>query len=169
MKVSEVIPLIESDGWQLIVGQLEIAGLTSFNRVGNAPRVDGEQTRTSLGARGVAHAVKRRKGAIQSFSTTGGDARKSPTRQVPTKPGKVTIAGKQGDRLFQCRVGPTRFERRPTIRKHREFMVGRRGEAPLVPPYRLHRPNKAMALAGKPSVNVPPGTLNSILKQAGLK
>ncbi len=25
-------------------------------------------------------------------------------------------------------------------------MVGRRGEAPLVPPYRLHRPNKAMAL-----------------------
>ena len=25
-------------------------------------------------------------------------------------------------------------------------MVGRRGEAPLVPPYRFRRPNKAMAL-----------------------
>ena len=25
-------------------------------------------------------------------------------------------------------------------------MVGRRGEAPLVPPYSLRRPNKAMAL-----------------------
>ena len=28
-------------------------------------------------------------------------------------------------------------------------MVGRRSEAPLVPPYRLNRPNKAMALPGK--------------------
>ena len=27
-------------------------------------------------------------------------------------------------------------------------MVGRRGEAPLVPPYRFRRPNKAMALRG---------------------
>ena len=53
-----------------MVGQLEIAGLTSFNRVGNAPRVNGEQTRMSLDTRGVAHAVKRRKGAIQSCSTT---------------------------------------------------------------------------------------------------
>ena len=30
----------------------------SFHRAGNAPRVDGEQTQTSLDARGVAHAVK---------------------------------------------------------------------------------------------------------------
>ena len=37
--------------------------------------------------------------------------------------------------VFQCRVGPARFERRPTIGKCRENMVGRRGEAPLVPPY----------------------------------
>ena len=52
----------------------------------------------------------------------------------------------QGHRLFQGRVGPARFERRPTIRKHREIMVGRRGEAPLVPPYSFRSPNKAMAL-----------------------
>ena len=30
-------------------------------------------------------------------------------------------------------------------------MVGRRGEAPLVPPYKFRRPNKAMALAMPPS------------------
>ena len=39
--------------WALVVGQHEIAGLPSFNRVGNAPRVDGEQTRMSLDVRGV--------------------------------------------------------------------------------------------------------------------
>jgi predicted RNA binding protein YcfA (HicA-like mRNA interferase family) len=35
----------------------------------------------------------------------------------------------------------------------------------------LHHPSKAgtVTVAGKPSVEVPPGTLNSILKQAGLK
>ncbi len=37
--------------------------------------------------------------------------------------------------LFQCRVGPARFERRPTIRTHRELTVGRRGESPLVSTY----------------------------------
>jgi hypothetical protein len=34
-------------------------------------------------------------------------------------------------------VGPTRFERRPTMNSLREMIVGRRGEAPLVPPYIL--------------------------------
>ena len=43
-------------------------------------------------------------------------------------------------------MGPARFERRPTIVKHREIMVGRRGEAPLVPPYTSPCFNKAMAL-----------------------
>ncbi len=52
----------------------------------------------------------------------------------------------QGHRLFQRRVGPARFERRPTIGNRREFMVGRRGEAPRVPPYKFRRPNKAIAL-----------------------
>lgn len=35
----------------------------------------------------------------------------------------------------------------------------------------LHHPSKPgiVNVAGKPSVEVPPGTLNSILKQAGLK
>ena len=34
-----------------------------------------------------------------------------------------------------------------------------------------HRPNKAgtVTVSGKPSVEVPPGTLSSVLKQAGLK
>lgn len=34
-----------------------------------------------------------------------------------------------------------------------------------------HHPRKpgTVTLAGKPSVDVPPGTLNSVLKQAGLK
>ena|GEM_PF-2644357 len=29
--------------------------------------------------------------------------------------------------------------------------MGRRGEAPLVPPYSFRRPNKTMALTGKPA------------------
>ncbi|MDP1675037.1 MAG: type II toxin-antitoxin system HicA family toxin [Burkholderiales bacterium] len=35
----------------------------------------------------------------------------------------------------------------------------------------LHHPTKpgTFTVAGKPSVDVPPGTLNSVLKQAGLK
>lgn len=35
----------------------------------------------------------------------------------------------------------------------------------------FHHPSKngTVTIAGKPSVDVPPGTLNSILKQAGLK
>ena len=57
------------------------------------------------------------------------------------------LAEQAGHRLFQGRVGPAQFERRPTIGNRREFMVGRRGEAPLVPPYRLRSPNKAMPLA----------------------
>ncbi|MDP1648546.1 MAG: type II toxin-antitoxin system HicA family toxin [Rubrivivax sp.] len=34
-----------------------------------------------------------------------------------------------------------------------------------------HHPTKAgtVTVAGKPSIDIPPGTLNSILKQAGLK
>ena len=67
-----------------MVGQLETAGLTSFNRVGNAPRVDEEQTRTSLDARGVAHAVKRRKGAIQSWPTTSSVATEISRRANPS-------------------------------------------------------------------------------------
>jgi hypothetical protein len=35
----------------------------------------------------------------------------------------ITFRHNQGHRLFQGRVGPTRFERRPTIRKDREIMV----------------------------------------------
>ena len=35
------------------------------------------------------------------------------------------------------RVGPARFERRPTIWKRRKIMVGWRDDAPLVPPYIL--------------------------------
>jgi predicted RNA binding protein YcfA (HicA-like mRNA interferase family) len=35
----------------------------------------------------------------------------------------------------------------------------------------LHHPTKpgTVTVAGKPSVDVPPGTLNSVMKQAGLK
>jgi len=35
----------------------------------------------------------------------------------------------------------------------------------------FHHPNKSgtVTIAGKPSVDIPPGTLNSILKQAGLR
>ena len=34
-------------------------------------------------------------------------------------------------------MGPARFERWPTQKKHRELMVGQCGETPLVPPYSL--------------------------------
>ena len=43
------------------------------------------------------------------------------------------------------RVGPARFERRPTLGNRREIMVGRRGEAPLFPPDSLSNRNWAMA------------------------
>ena len=52
----------------------------------------------------------------------------------------------QGHRLFQSRVGPARFERRLTIRKRREFVVGRRDETPLVSPDILSSHIKALAL-----------------------
>ena len=52
----------------------------------------------------------------------------------------------QGQRLFQRRVGQAQFERRTTIVPTLEIMVGRRGEAPLVPPYIQPRFKKALAL-----------------------
>ena len=52
--------------------------------------------------------------------------------------------------LFQRRVGLAQFERRPTIGNRREIRVGRRGEAPLVPPYSFRSLNKAMALEESP-------------------
>ena len=46
------------------------------------------------------------------------------------------------------------------------FLVRQRGSH-----RQLHHPTKpgTVTVAGKPSVDVPPGTLNSVLKQAGLK
>ncbi len=46
------------------------------------------------------------------------------------------------------------------------FVVRQRGSH-----RQLHHPTKpgTVTVAGKPSVDVPPGTLNSVLKQAGLK
>ena len=43
-------------------------------------------------------------------------------------------------------MGPARCERRPTIEKRLTIVVGRRGEAPLVPPYILPSFKKALAL-----------------------
>ncbi len=45
--------------------------VSSFNRVGNAPRVGGELASTSLNPRGVAHAVKRGQGARPSYGIAG--------------------------------------------------------------------------------------------------
>jgi len=39
---------------------------------------------------------------------------------------------------------------------------------PMGGQFAIHRP-QVVTVAGKPSLDVPPGTLNSILKQAGLK
>ena len=52
--------------------------------------------------------------------------------------------------MFLRRGGPAQFERRPTIGKRREIMVGRRGETPLVPHYRCRSPKKALALLEQP-------------------
>ena len=59
----------------------------------------------------------------------------------------ATHPTRQGHRLFQSRVGPARFERRPAIVKLRELLVGRRGEAPLVLPYILPSFKRALALS----------------------
>ncbi len=46
------------------------------------------------------------------------------------------------------------------------FLVRQRGSH-----RQFHHPDKSgtVTVAGKPSIDVPPGTLNSVLKQAGLK
>lgn len=46
------------------------------------------------------------------------------------------------------------------------FLVRQRGNH-----RQFHHPGKSgtVTVAGKPSIDVPPGTLNSVLKQAGLK
>jgi predicted RNA binding protein YcfA (HicA-like mRNA interferase family) len=46
------------------------------------------------------------------------------------------------------------------------FLVRQRGSH-----RQFHHPSKSgtVTVAGKPSIDVPPGTLNSVLKQAGLK
>ena len=53
--------------------------------------------------------------------------------------------------LFLSSVAPARFERRPTIMQSLEISVGRRGETPLVSPYRFCRPNTV--------INLPPPEL----------
>ena len=52
----------------------------------------------------------------------------------------------QGHRLFHVEWDKLASSAGPPCRRHREIMVGRRDEAPLVPPYKFRRPNKAMAL-----------------------
>ena len=52
------------------------------------------------------------------------------------------------------------------IEKDGWFLVRQRGSH-----RQYHHPNKSgtVTVAGKPSIDVPPGTLSSALKQAGLK
>lgn len=52
------------------------------------------------------------------------------------------------------------------IEKDGWFIVRQRGSH-----RQFHHSNKSgtVTVAGKPSIDVPPGTLNSVLKQAGLK
>jgi predicted RNA binding protein YcfA (HicA-like mRNA interferase family) len=52
------------------------------------------------------------------------------------------------------------------LQKDGWFMARQRGSH-----RQFHHPQKSgtVTVAGKPSVDVPPGTLNSVLKQAGLK
>jgi len=81
---------------------------------------------------------------------------------------ELRLVGNQGHRLFHCRVGQARFERRPTIWKRREIMVGRRGEAPLVPPYILPNFKKELALVGNPG-KFPKGVVFSTVDGALLQ
>lgn len=52
-------------------------------------------------------------------------------------------------RLSGTRHGPARFERRLTVLKHRELLVGRRDETPQVSPDILLRFKQAWALASR--------------------
>ena len=47
--------------------------------------------------------------------------------------------------MFLRRVGPARFERRPTLAQSVKNVVGLRDETLLVPPYRFHRPGKSIS------------------------
>ena len=60
--------------------------------------------------------------------------------------------------FFQV-VGPVRFERRPTNRKRRELMVGRRGETPptLLPPASKSCHTLTLSLGGPGFVSDPTG------------
>jgi len=69
----------------------------------------------------------------------------------------LTCADQQsaaGQSVFQCRVGQARSERRLTIMKRREWMVGQRGEAPLVPPNILPSFKKVLTLLNQTSRHV---------------
>ena len=68
--------------------------------------------------------------------------------RVVTSNGNSRWARARGLRQSLSRVGPARFERRPTISNHRELPVGRRSEAPLVPPDILSSFKVAMAVGG---------------------
>ena len=52
---------------------------------------------------------------------------------TPVRSGRQAAQGsRQGNLFFHCSVGQAQFERRPTLVKRREILVGRRGETPLV-------------------------------------
>ncbi len=69
-----------------------------------------------------------------AFQFSAGQSGRGRSVRVTRTNGKLHGRFQQSHRLFQRRLGPARFERRSTIIKRPEIMVGRRGEAPLVPP-----------------------------------
>ena len=81
-----------------------------------------------------------------AFQFSAGQSGRGRSVRVTRTNGKLHGRFQQSHRLFQRRLGPARFERRSTIIKRPEIMVGRRGEAPLVAPDIFFRPNKALAL-----------------------
>ena len=58
----------------------------------------------------------------------------------------MMLGVKQSHRRFHVGWDQLASSAGPPFRKHREIRVGRRGEAPLVAPYRFRSPNKAMDL-----------------------
>jgi predicted RNA binding protein YcfA (HicA-like mRNA interferase family) len=80
---------------------------------------------------------------------------------------EATAEGTQAQPLYDSAAMPVKVqELLALLQADGWFQVRQKGSH-----RQLHHPSKpgTVTVAGKPSVEVPPGTLNSILKQAGLK
>lgn len=80
---------------------------------------------------------------------------------------EVTALPREGQLVYDCETMPTKVQDLITcLRADGWTLMRQKGIH-----QQFHHPTKigTVTVAGRPSIEIPPGTLNSILKQAGLK